>query len=72
MKRLFRIYAHIYCHHFNEIIDLGLNTLLNTSFKHFLLFADEFNLIAEKDYGPLQMLVIEMLMPDSAEDKHAP
>lgn len=64
MKRLFRIYAHIYCHHFNEVIELGLNTLLNTSFKHFLLFSDEFNLIANKDFGPLQTLVIEMLVQD--------
>jgi MOB kinase activator 1 len=67
MKRLFRIYAHIYCHHFNEVIDLGLNTLLNTSFKHFLLFADEFNLIAQKDYGPLQTLVMEMLIQDQKQ-----
>lgn len=61
MKRLFRIYAHIYCHHFSEVIELGVNTLLNTSFKHFLLFADEFGLIASKDYGPLQSLVVEMI-----------
>lgn len=66
MKRLFRVYAHIYCHHFNEVIELGLNTLLNTSFKHFLLFSDEFNLIANKDFGPLQTLVIEMLVQDDS------
>lgn len=68
MKRLFRIYAHIYCHHFNEVIELGLNTLLNTSFKHFLLFSDEFNLIANKDFGPLQTLVIEMLVQDDDDN----
>lgn len=61
MKRLFRVYAHIYCHHFSQVVELGLNPLLNTSFKHFLLFADEFNLIAPKDYGPLQTLVLEMV-----------
>ncbi|KAH3670347.1 hypothetical protein WICMUC_004843 [Wickerhamomyces mucosus] len=72
MKRLFRIYAHIYCHHFNEIIDLGMNTLLNTSFKHFLLFSDEFNLIATKDYGPLQTLVIEMLVSENTNDTKSP
>lgn len=71
MKRLFRIYAHIYCHHFNEVIELGLNTLLNTSFKHFLLFADEFNLIAQKDYGPLQTLVVEMLTQIDGETSPA-
>lgn len=62
MKRLFRVYAHIYCHHFNEVLELGLNPLLNTSFKHFVLFVDEFGLVSEKDLGPLQLLVDEMLI----------
>jgi MOB kinase activator 1 len=61
MKRLFRVYAHIYCHHFNEVLELGINPLLNTSFKHFVLFVDEFGLVAERDFGPLQLLVDEML-----------
>ncbi|ODV63405.1 Mob1p ASCRUDRAFT_73274 [Ascoidea rubescens DSM 1968] len=61
MKRLFRIYAHIYCHHFDEITELGLQNHLNTSLKHFVLFSNEFNLISKKDYGPLHELVNVML-----------
>lgn len=60
-KRLFRIYAHIYCHHFHEVTELGLQSHLNTSLKHFVLFADEFILITRKDYGPLEDLVDTML-----------
>lgn len=60
-KRLFRIYAHIYCHHFHEVTELGLQSHLNTSLKHFVLFADEFKLITRKDYGPLEDLVDTML-----------
>lgn len=60
-KRLFRIYAHIYCHHFHEISELGLQSHLNTSLKHYVLFSNEFNLISEKDYGPLEGLVETML-----------
>ena len=60
LRRLFRIYAHIYCHHFNEIIELNLQTVLNTSFGHFILFAQEFNLLRPADYGPLLELVIEL------------
>ncbi|KAI5956909.1 MOB1 [Candida jiufengensis] len=60
-KRLFRIYAHIYCHHFHEISELGLQSHLNTSLKHYVLFATEFDLISRKDYGPLEDLVDTML-----------
>lgn len=60
-KRLFRIYAHIYCHHFHEISELGLQSHLNTSLKHYVLFANEFRLISQKDYGPLEDLVDTML-----------
>ena len=60
-KRLFRIYAHIYCHHFHEISELGLQSHLNTSLKHYVLLANEFNLISRRDYGPLEDLVDTML-----------
>lgn len=59
LKRLFRVYAHIYCHHFNEILELNLQTVLNTSFRHFCLFSEEFHLLKTNDYGPLLELVIE-------------
>ncbi|KAH3667233.1 hypothetical protein OGAPHI_002882 [Ogataea philodendri] len=61
MKRLFRVYAHMYCHHFDEINELGLQTHLNTSLKHFVLFCSEFQLLTAKDYGPLDELVAKML-----------
>ncbi|KAM3160812.1 DBF2 kinase activator protein MOB1 [Lachancea thermotolerans] len=60
LKRLFRIYAHIYCHHFNEILELNLQTVLNTSFRHFCLFTQEFQLLRKQDYGPLLELVQEL------------
>lgn len=60
-KRLLRIYAHIYCHHFHEISELGLQSHLNTSLKHYVIFSNEFDLISRKDYGPLDDLVTTML-----------
>lgn len=60
LKRLFRVYAHVYCHHFNEILELNLQTVLNTSFRHFCLFTEEFHLLRKQDYGPLLELVQEM------------
>lgn len=64
LKRLFRVYAHIYCHHFDHITELGLQPHLNTSLKHFVLFSNQFNLIDEKEFAPLQEL-IDILLDDT-------
>lgn len=66
-KRLYRVYAHIYCHHYPVIVHLGLEPHLNTSFKHYVLFIDEHGLEkgAGKDFwGPLGDLVDSMLRSD--------
>lgn len=65
MKRLFRVYAHMYCHHFDEINELGIQAHLNTSLKHFVLFCREFHLLQPKDYGPMGDLVSRMLQGDT-------
>jgi len=54
------VYAHIYLTHMNEINDLQENAHLNTSFKHFIYFSDEFKLIPIKEQGPLSFLIEEM------------
>lgn len=38
LKRLFRVYAHIYHQHFSEVCKLQEEPHLNTSFKHFIFF----------------------------------
>ena len=64
-KRMYRVYAHIYCHHHHVIRELGLEAHLNTSFKHYVLFIDEHNLASSKDFwGPLGDLVDSMLRSD--------
>ncbi|KAK4506955.1 hypothetical protein PRZ48_000688 [Zasmidium cellare] len=69
-KRLYRIYAHIYCHHYGVVRGLGLEAHLNTGFKHYVLFVEEFGLADEKGnkksewYGPLGELVESMLRSD--------
>ena len=57
LKRLFRVYAHIYYHHINQITELQLQPHLNTSLKHFALFCNEFQLVSRKEYEPLEDLV---------------
>ncbi|KAK5119361.1 hypothetical protein LTR85_007717 [Meristemomyces frigidus] len=68
-KRLYRIYAHIYCHHYGVVRGLGLEAHLNTGFKHYVLFVEEFGLADEKGakkgewFGPLGELVEKARKP---------
>ncbi|XP_066251056.1 MOB kinase activator-like 1 isoform X1 [Euwallacea similis] len=57
LKRLFRVYAHIYHQHFSEVVQLGEEAHLNTSFKHFIYFVQEFSLIERRELAPLQELI---------------
>lgn len=43
LKRLFRVYAHIYHQHFSEVVQLGEEAHLNTSFKHFIFFVQVYS-----------------------------
>ena len=42
---------------FQEIVSLGEEAHLNTSFKHFVYFIQEFELIEKKELAPLQELI---------------
>eukprot|EP00842_Homolaphlyctis_polyrhiza_P005174 jgi/Hompol1/5658/HPOL_004611-RA len=61
MKRLFRVYAHIYHSHFQSFKDLGADAHLNTSFKHFVFFINEFSLVDKKELAPLDDLIKTLL-----------
>jgi MOB kinase activator 1 len=56
-KRLFRLYAHIYYQHFDSIRAIGANAHLNTCFKHFIFFVQEFKLIDDEELAPLKKLI---------------
>jgi MOB kinase activator 1 len=56
-RRLFRIFAHIYHHCLAIVIDLGAEPHLNTSFKHLLFFAREFQLIKKRELAPLANII---------------
>merc|ERR1712224_394535 len=57
-RRLFRVYAHIYYCHFDKICELRAEGHLNTCFKHFVYFVEEFGLIPNKaELAPLQHLI---------------
>ncbi|KAM0790190.1 MOB kinase activator 1B [Microbotryomycetes sp. NB124-2] len=56
VRRLFRVYAHLYNHHFAQLCALSIEAHINTSYRHFLLFVNEFNLIEKKELVPLAEL----------------
>lgn len=64
LKRLFRVYAHIYHQHFTQVVELGEEAHLNTSFKHFIFFVQEFNLIDKRELAPLQELIDRLSTKD--------
>jgi len=55
-KRFFRIYAHIYLHHFEVFRETGVEAHLNCLYKHFLFFVKEFDLVSDADMRPLREL----------------
>mmetsp|Transcript_18598 Transcript_18598/g.60630 ORF Transcript_18598/g.60630 Transcript_18598/m.60630 type:complete len:214 (+) Transcript_18598:111-752(+) len=57
MRRLFRVYAHIYHSHFQRVASLGAEAHVNSCFKHFVMFSRAFSLIEPKELAPLQDLV---------------
>jgi MOB kinase activator 1 len=65
LKRLFRVYAHIYYEHFNQVIQLQEEPHLNTSFKHFIYFVQEFDLVEKKELAPLQELIDKLTSKDA-------
>ncbi|VDP53166.1 unnamed protein product, partial [Schistosoma mattheei] len=71
LKRLFRVYAHIYYQHFSEVRDLQEEAHLNTSFKHFIYFVLEFNLVQKRELVPLQHLIDLLTTNESTtNDEH--
>jgi MOB kinase activator 1 len=60
MRRLFRVYAHCYCDHLAHLTEIDILRHFNTAFKHFIFFTKEFNLIAQDQLEPLQVIIDQL------------
>ena len=58
--RFFRVFAIIYTHHFSKLEQVAGVSHLNTSFKHFLYFVWEFDLIQPNELDALKEIVDEI------------
>jgi MOB kinase activator 1 len=56
----------MYHSHFDKIAALGEEAHLNTSFKHFILFVNEFQLIDKKELAPLEELIKILVESDKS------
>lgn len=59
LKRLLRVYAHIYCQHFQSLQSYELNDQFEFSVIHFIYFVDQFKLVSAYDMRPLADLAME-------------
>lgn len=61
--RLFRVFVHVYIHHFDRVIVMGAEAHVNTCYKHFYYFVTEMNLIDRKELEPLVSVTVYWLHP---------
>ncbi|CAG8803464.1 12797_t:CDS:2 [Gigaspora margarita] len=60
-KQCFRVFAHIYYQHYEQILHLREEKQFNSLFAHFISFAKEFNLLPDKkELAPLEELITYM------------
>ncbi|GMF24915.1 unnamed protein product [Phytophthora lilii] len=61
LKRLFRVYAHMYHNHLQNYVALHAESHLNFCFKRFVLFVRHFELIEQKELNALRKLIQTLL-----------
>ena len=48
LTRLYRVFVHVYVHHFDRLMQIGAEPHVNTCYKHFYYFVSEFSLMNDK------------------------
>lgn len=56
-RQMFRVYAHLYWSHFDDMFSLNLEKSMNSCFSHFILTATTLNLLKKTDLEPMQPLI---------------
>ena len=57
LRRMYRVFVHVYIHHFVTIREINAEAHVNNLFRHFYFFSQEFHLIGDKDLEPLNDLI---------------
>jgi len=56
-RQMFRVYAHLYWSHFEDMFSLNLEKSMNSCFSHFILTATTLGLLKKPDLEPMQPLI---------------
>ncbi|KAH0554759.1 MOB kinase activator-like 3 [Cotesia glomerata] len=74
LTRLFRVFVHVYIHHFDRIVSIGAEAHVNTCYKHFYYFVTEFDLINTKELEPLSEMTSKVCKdtPVSSSQSQSP
>ncbi|KAL0474533.1 Mob1/phocein [Neurospora intermedia] len=56
-RQMFRVYAHLYWSHFDDMFCLNLEKSMNSCFSHFILTATTLGLLKKTDLEPMQPLI---------------
>lgn len=54
LTRLFRVFVHVYIHHFDRLVTMGAEAHVNTCYKHFYYFVTNFELVKELELAALK------------------
>ncbi|KAI0211553.1 MOB kinase activator 3B [Lamellibrachia satsuma] len=60
LTRLYRVFVHVYIHHFEKLVMMGAEPHVNTCYKHFYYFVTEFNIVEKKELEPLKQLTAKL------------
>ncbi|PIO72254.1 Mob1/phocein family protein [Teladorsagia circumcincta] len=61
LTRLFRVFVHVYIHHFDRLVSIGAEPHVNTLYKHFYFFVTEHNMVSSKELDALKEMTERLL-----------
>lgn len=67
LRRMFRVYAHLYLEHYRFLHKHSLVAHLNVYFKHFLFYVSEFDLVSMEEMAPMALLIQNFQEMDEEE-----
>ena len=70
LTRLYRVFVHVYVHHFDRMMAIGAEPHVNTCYKHYYYFVTEFHLLNEKEFEPLKEMTIRICTDLTNSQQH--
>ncbi|KAI6218825.1 hypothetical protein M3Y99_01689200 [Aphelenchoides fujianensis] len=61
LSRLYRVFVHVYIHHFDRLVQIGAEPHANTLYKHFYFFVTEHNLVSKRELDALKDLTERLI-----------